>query len=53
MGHGRTDVVDQALEWGVAATARFRRIVGGEVFDEVVVVFSSKFDADAVRSDEL
>ena len=53
MGHGRTDVVDQALEGCVAAAARFGRIVGGEVFDEVVVVFSSKFDADAVRSDEL
>jgi hypothetical protein len=52
MGHERTDVVDQALERYVAAAALFGWIVGGEVFDEVVVVLVGKFDTDAVRLDE-
>jgi hypothetical protein len=52
MGHERTDVVDQAPERSVAATALFGWMVGGEVFDEVVVVFFGKFDTDAVRLDE-
>ena len=48
-GHEWTDVGDQALEWCVAAAALFGRRVGGEVFDEVVVVLSGKFDTDTVR----